>query len=213
MAKPEQIPLSFPVVPAMGRADFLSSSANLTALTRIEAWPNWPHPVLVLHGGRSAGKTHLASIWLERCQNDPRCQLVDDFDERLGTRASEEPLFHLYNRVVAERGFLLLTATRPPVQLDFALPDLASRLRACPSIGIEPPDDALLSALVVKLFADRKLSIEPEVLAYIVSRVDRQFAAVRELVAKADALALAQHRAITLPLVRSLLQSEQTELF
>ena len=54
---------------------------------------------------------------------------------------------------------MLLTARRPVAGWPLGLPDLASRLRAAPAVAIGPPDDALLGALLVKLFADRQLVV------------------------------------------------------
>ena len=46
-----------------------------------------------------------------------------------------------------------------------ALPDLASRLRAIPTVALSAPDDALLRAVLVKLFADRQLDVDESLLA------------------------------------------------
>ena len=57
-----------------------------------------------------------------------------------------------------------------------ALPDLASRLRAAPSVAIAPPDDRLLAAVLVKLFADRQVRVAPEVIAFLLRRMERRTA-------------------------------------
>jgi chromosomal replication initiation ATPase DnaA len=86
-------------------------------------------------------------------------------------------LLHLYNACREAGRPLLLTARRAAAEWGVALPDLASRRRALVAVGIAPPDDALLAALLVKHFADRQLRVRPEVIAYLVAHMERSSAA------------------------------------
>jgi chromosomal replication initiation ATPase DnaA len=88
------------------------------------------------------------------------------------------------------------------------LPDLASRLAAMPAVAIAPPDDALLAAVLVKLFADRQLAIGADVVDYLVGRMERSFAAASAMVERLDRAALAERRAVTVPLVRKMLGAD-----
>jgi chromosomal replication initiation ATPase DnaA len=72
-------------------------------------------------------------------------------------------------------------------------------------VAIGAPDDALLAAVMVKQFADRQLQVSEDVVAFLMPRIERSFAAVGSLVAALDGLALAQHRKITVPLARQVL--------
>ncbi len=56
---------------------------------------------------------------------------------------------------------------------------------------LEPPDDALLAAVLVKLFADRGVGVGPELIRYLLARMDRSFEAAERLVARLDRAALA----------------------
>jgi len=85
------------------------------------------------------------------------------------------------------------------------LADLSSRLNAAPTVGIGTPDDGLIAAVLVKLFADRQLRVSTDVIEYAVKRMERSLAAARKLVKALDALALAERREITVPLVRRVL--------
>ena len=84
--------------------------------------------------------------------------------------------------------------------------DLRSRLRAAPAVAVAPPDEALIAAVLVKLFADRQLAIGEEVVAYLALHLERSFAAARDAVAALDAAALAEQRRITVPLVKRVLE-------
>jgi chromosomal replication initiation ATPase DnaA len=208
MVKPTQIPLSFPVKPQFSRVDFLASTSNQAALSRLEAWPNWQHPVLVLYGPKGCGKSHLASIWQEKIGAGSPHKLVEDLDLLVGNKEAETQVFHAYNTTLEQKTTMLVTSGLPMAQLNFILPDLASRLRSCPSVGVEAPDDVLVTALLVKLFADRQITIGADVLAYCVPRLERSFEAVRSFVESADKAALAAKKPVTIPLVRVLLNSD-----
>ncbi len=229
MHNAEQIPFDLPMLPAHGREDFMIGESNQSAVDWIDRWPNWPAPVLVLNGPAASGKTHLAAVWRERTGAEPikpemllsysadkiaaagKVILIDGVDPWIGTREAEEPLFHLYNMFKEEGRTMLLTSRAAPSHLDFAILDLASRLRAAPCTNIMSPDETLLRNVIVKMFADRQLSISEEVLNYIIPRMERSFVAARDIVEKADALALSKKRAISIPLIRDVLIKAHTD--
>ena len=76
-------------------------------------------------------------------------------------------------------------------------PDLASRLAALPVARVAPPDDTLLSSLMVKLFADRQLQVAPGVIQYLSRRIERSFSAVEGTVGALDRLSLARQKPVT----------------
>jgi chromosomal replication initiation ATPase DnaA len=209
--------------PALGRADFLIAPCNADAVAWIDRWPDWPAPALIIHGPASGGKSHLAAVWAARSDalripaeklstGDARTLfesaphlVFDHLDPWIGDARAETALFHIYNLAKEHGRSLLVTMRTPPAQHDFALPDLASRLRAAPAAPIQAPDDTLLASLLVKLFADRQLQVNVDVIQYILPRMERSFAAAHDIVARADALALAEKRNIAVPLIRDIL--------
>ncbi len=210
-----QLPLDLRHRAAMGREDFLVSPSNADAVAWIDLWPDWPGPAIVLAGPPGSGKTHLAEVWrmrsgavdfaeegaVEAAVLASGAVLVDDVDRRGDDRA----LFHLYNAVAEAGGHLMFTAEVPPARWPGRLRDLVSRLSAAPNIRIQAPDEALIAAVMAKMFADRQLSVAPEVLSFLVARMERSFAEARDLVAALDAASLAARRAVTLPLAREVL--------
>jgi chromosomal replication initiation ATPase DnaA len=207
-----QLVLDLPGSRTLGRADFFVSGSNAAALRWIERWPEWPFPVLLLYGEQGAGKTHLAHMWCKRAEASLVLgealgpAHVDCLIERRGLniavdhadRASEEILLHLFNASVEVGANLLLTSRHHPGDWRPALADLTSRVRAAPAVGIARPDDALLAAVLVKHFADRQLRIAPEVLAYIVPRMERSLAAAAQIAASLDQAAFRHKKPITI---------------
>ena len=216
----DQLSLHFAHPAASDRESFLPAPCNRDALAWLDRWPDWPACTLVLYGPSGCGKTHLASIWVARAgasrlDRPPpigarpaavRAFVLDDIDQVVRTPEDEIALLQFYNWVVERRGHMLLTARQPVAGWELRLPDLISRLRAAPAIAIGAPDDALLGALLVKLFDDRQLGVPEDVIRYMLAHMERSFAAARALVAALDERSLEQHRAITIPLARAVLE-------
>ncbi|MCZ4280365.1 DnaA/Hda family protein [Kiloniella laminariae] len=222
-----QLPLDLGHRPALGREDFLIAPCNELAVAWIDRWPDWPGHTLGFYGPSGCGKTHLAQVWradsaavlvtaegLAEMDADvllagQRNCVVDDIVPAL-TKSSElqRRLFHLYNYVREEKGYLLFTGQEAPARWAVDLPDLASRLAAVPAFALGLPDDFLFEALLVKLFYDRQLTISKEVLRFLVLRLDRSFEAARQIVSTLDQASLASQREITIPFIRGVLEKE-----
>lgn len=117
----------------------------------------------------------------------------------------EESLFHLFNHVAQADGSLLILSREPVTQMGWRLADLASRLRSCIVARLEAPDDALLHGLLEKYFYDRQLAVNATVVDYMVTRMERSFAAVQTIAAAMDRASLAQRRDLTMPLAREIM--------
>ncbi len=201
----------------MTREHFFVAPSNALALQTVDDWQHWPGRKLLLVGPEGAGKTHLAHVWAAKADAvilaaetlagadiaslSGRAVAVEDAD-RIG--AAEAQLFHLHN-LATTTGALLLTARTPPRDWGLTLPDLKSRMQATPIAQLDGPDDALLSAVLVKLFADRQVAVPANLIPYLVSRMPRSIGAARALVAALDARALSEARPITRALAAELL--------
>lgn len=207
--------------PAFGRDDFLVAPGNEEAVQWIDRWPNWPSHVLALFGPPGCGKSHLAQVFALKARAvalaspDLSVEHVGTVLGRAGAfvveegdLADERALLHLFNGVREVQGSLLLTGREPPARWTVKLADLSSRLASIPAVRIAPPDDEMMQAVIVKLFADRQLGVGPDVVAYVTRRIDRSFSAARELVEAADKSSLAGQRPITVPLIKSIIGEE-----
>lgn len=222
---PRQLILNLPVRAALGRENFFVSPANAVAVAMIDAPERWPQGKLLLTGPHGAGKSHLAAVWAGgngavtveaaalRSDAVPTLAaggkvLVEDADRIARQPEGEAALFHLHNLILSAGGQLLLTAQNSPARWGLGLADLQSRIEATAQVTISAPDDALLAAVFLKLFADRQLTVAPGLIAYLISRMDRSFAEAHALVAALDARALALGRPVTRALAVEMLDSD-----
>ena len=217
---PRQLALALEHAENFARDDFLSGTCNAAALALIDSWPQWANRSVVLTGPEGSGKSHLAAIWseaagarlvaaraLEQVQVPAALATgalviedvaADTFDERA--------LFHVLNLAREQDAFVLLTARMPPAHWRVAIRDLESRLKALPIVSLAPPDDALLRAVLVKLFADRQIAVEQTLISYVATRIERSFAAARTVVGMLDIEAMRRKRALTRALAAEILR-------
>ncbi|PCK87976.1 hypothetical protein CPT32_05480 [Rhizobium sophoriradicis] len=213
----EQLPLVFSHDAASGRDDLLISERLAAAVSIVDAWPEWPSPVVVLAGPVGSGKSHLARIWSElsgavsihpELGSDAAVAaaagpvLFEDADRQ---GFDDNALFHVINSVRENGTSLLITSRLWPMSWPVQLPDLRSRLKAATVVEIGEPDEALLSQVIVKLFADRQLYIDDKLVLYIVNRMERSLNAAQTIVDRLDRLALSRGTKITRSLAAEVL--------
>jgi len=204
---PRQLALALDHAESYAREDFLSGPGNKGALGLVESWPDWPARAVALVGPEGSGKTHLATIWAAAAG----ARVVSgrglgdiDIPAALATGAlvvedaaaigDERALFHLINLTREEGAFLLFTARTAPSLWPVTIPDVVSRLRALPVATLQAPDDAMLRGVIVKLAADRQLTLDDSVVSYLSTHIERSFAAARAAISALDKEALRQGR-------------------
>jgi chromosomal replication initiation ATPase DnaA len=190
-----QLALALDHAESHAREDFLGGPSNAAALALIERWPDWPARTVLLRGPEGSGKSHLSAIWARSAGArtlSPRMLDGAEVPVALATGAlvlenlaegafDEAALFHLLNLAREERAYVLITARTAPAGWRIATPDLASRLRA----------------VIVKLFADRQLAVDENLVGFLVNRIERSFVGAREAVRALDREALRLKRPVT----------------
>jgi chromosomal replication initiation ATPase DnaA len=224
-ATPQQLPLDLGHVPGYSRDDLIVGSANRAAVDLVGCWPDWPSPVAILCGPAGSGKTHLAAIWSAEAgatvvdpaeigraaiaQGEAGPIVIDDIG---GRQIDEAGLFHVINAVRSAGTQILMTSRLRPASWPVRLPDLASRLNAATVVEIAVPDDALLAAVITKLFADRQVSVEPHVVSFLIGRIERSLSAASRIVDLLDRAALERKGRITRALAAEVAAAMMDEL-
>lgn len=219
-----QLALDLPHAESFRRDDFLPNPANEAVLALIDSWPAWPGPVAAIAGPPGSGKSHLAAIWAERSGAriaDAASLRNGEVQRALVTGAlviedfsipaiDQTAIFHLLNLARETSAFLLLTAGSRLDLEGAAIPDLASRLRAVPILQLSAPDDALIAAVLVKLFADRQMIVDEDTIAFLLPRMERSLASAKRIVDRLDRTALSRGRRITRILASEVLKGGET---
>jgi chromosomal replication initiation ATPase DnaA len=220
-ALPRQLSLALGHRESFDRADFLSGRGNEAALALIDRWTEWPSRAIALIGPEGSGKSHLAAIWAKAAGGhviassaidatsvpqalSSGALAIEDADR---SEFDEAALFHLLNLAREQSAYVLVTARQPPASWPTKLPDLASRLRALPVATLDPPDDALLAAVLVKMFADRQLAVDDRLIEFLVHRIERSFAAAQAAVAELDREAMRLKRPVSRALAGEILRA------
>ncbi len=192
-----QLDLPLARVPRAREDEYLVGESNARAVHAIEHWGTWPVMAALLVGPRKSGRSLLARIFAGKGGG----AIIDDAE-----RASETEIFHAWNRAQAERQPLLIVADAAPPEWPIRLADLRSRLAATPVLRIGPPDDALIASLFVYLFDRREIDARPDLIAWLVKRVERSHLAVIRIVDRLEEEADARRtRRLSIPVARTVL--------
>jgi chromosomal replication initiation ATPase DnaA len=183
--------------PADPRDDeFLVSSSNAHAVHTLEHWGAWPVMAAILVGPRKSGRSLLARIFAAKSHGS----IIDEAD-----REPEAELFHAWNRAQAQRQPLLLVADQAPPEWKVRLPDLRSRLAASPIAQLGPPDDMLMRSLFERQFVKRGLDARPDLIDWLLTRIERSHVAVMRTVDVLDQHVLERRKRLSIPLARATL--------
>jgi chromosomal replication initiation ATPase DnaA len=202
-----QLAFPFPDEETFDPEDFLLAPANAQAAAWLDIPQEWPGSRLALYGEGGTGKTHLlhvfAARWnaailpgaaLQPFRDFPHSALaIDDAD----SAQDPEAMLHLLNAAAESRLPVLLAARAPPSRWNTGLPDLDSRLRAMTTVELGQPGEDVLRALLARLTAKRQLRVEESVQDYLLDRLPRTGAAMREAAARLDRASLAAGKRVS----------------
>ncbi|OOL19518.1 chromosomal replication initiator protein DnaA [Bombella intestini] len=212
---------------------FIAGSSNVSARVWL-ARPRWPEGRLWLWGPAGTGKSHLLHIWAHQhravqfdaealsCDGDGALlvagqKLEPDVTpfviDHLEGLTQEVALLHLLNRAHAAGRRVLMASRHPPARRFFHLPDLASRLRATMTAGLEEPEDELRATLLLSLLAERQLIVPQSVTDWLWRRLPRTGDALVQAVQRLDDAAMrrgsAISRALAIDVLSDLLGEEE----
>jgi DnaA family protein len=137
------------------------------------------------------------------------CVCIDDVDAIVGNRAWEEALFYFYNRARDHQVSLLISAQHAPQQLKCVLPDLQSRLSWGLTLEIKSLTDIEKMHALQMRAGLRGLNLSDDVSNYLIHRYSRNMRDLFFVLEKLDQASLAAKRKLTVPFVKSVMQSDK----
>ena len=215
----DQLILKFPSKKIYLKEDFYVSSSNQKAYDFINQWPKWIKRIVNIFGPSGSGKTHLTSILENKttCLHLETSQLNNDMLNKIKTKEaliienfdmniSEEMLFSLWNIILQDNKYLLITSTKPITSYKFKLKDLISRVNSSLCIGINLPNDDLISVILTKNFSDKQIKVEKKHVDYIIKRIDRSYEKISQFILTLDKYSLKKGTPFSLKLIKEVLK-------
>ncbi len=218
MRETDQKLLDFGINESFDENDYYVSSSNYFAKNIIETWPKWEKKIVNLTGDKFSGKTHLSTIFKRKsdalylyCKNinDQTLKeiklsnniIIEDLDENF----DEKLLYSIFNLVEQDNKYLLISSKKPIDTMKFSLPDLVSRLKNCIIAKIEPPDDDLIYAIILKSFSDRQIKLDNKIIDYIIKRIARSYGKMHEFIYNIDELSLKKKQSINFKIIKEII--------
>ena len=126
--------------------------------------------------------------------------------ENVDNKINENLLFSLWNLVMQDNKYFLITSIKPINFYKFKLPDLKSRVMSCFNVGIKLPDDDLISVILAKNFSDKQVKIEKKHIDYIIKRIDRSYEKISQFIVLLDKYSLKKGRPFSFKLIKEVLK-------
>ena len=199
--------------------DFFVSKSNEHVFNILESWPKWEKNFLNINGEKFSGKTHLVNIFLKKFkgiifeakslknENLSEIKIYQNIIlENLDKNIDEKLIFTLLNIIEQDNKYLIITSKIPIVNINFLLDDLKSRTKNFLLQNIERPDDELMFALILKNFSDRQVSIERNLIDYIIKRIDRSYSKIFDFIYKIDEISLKKKKSIDFKIIKDVLE-------
>ena len=218
MRELNQLLLNFNFKKSFNDHDFYVSDSNYFAFNIIDKWPKWEKKILNISGEKFSGKTHLANIFKLKSSalflNEKEINneifkkiklyesiIIDEFSNNI----DENLIYSIFNLVDQDSKYLLINSETPLSEIKFKLPDMVSRSRNSLLALINPPDDELIFALILKNFSDRQIKLEKQIIEFIVNRIERSYRKISEFIYKVDELSLKKKKPINLKTIKEIL--------
>ena len=218
MRELNQLLLDFDIKKNFNDHDYYVSDSNYFAFNLIDKWPKWEKRILNISGEKFSGKTHLANIFKLKSSalflNEN--QINDDLFKKIKLHESiivdgfsnsidEKLTYAILNLVDQDSKYLLINSETPLGKINFQLPDLASRSKNLLHAKIEPPNDDLIFAIILKNFSDRQIKLEKKIIEFIINRIDRSYSKISEFIYKIDEFSLKKKKPINLKTIKEIL--------
>ena len=199
--------------------DFYISKSNQSIINLLDSWPKWQKNFLNISGEKFSGKTHLVNIFLNKFKGikleaskikDKNLKEIKIYQnivlENLDENIDENLIFTLFNIIDQDNKYLIVTTTKPIVEINFQLKDLKSRSTNFLLQNIEKPDDDLIYALILKNLSDRQISLDKKLINFLGKRIDRSYSKIFDFIYKIDEISLKKKKSIDFKIIKEFLE-------
>ena len=218
MRELNQLILDFDIKKNFNDHDYYVSESNYFAFNLIDKWPKWEKRILNISGEKFSGKTHLANIFKLKASALflNKNEITDDVFKKIklyesivvdgfSNNIDEKLIYSILKLVDQDSKYLLINSETPLGEMNFKLPDLVSRCRNLLHANIDPPDDDLIFAIILKNFSDRQIKLEKKIIEFVINRIDRSYSKISEFIYKIDELSLKKKKPINLKTIKEIL--------
>ena len=223
MKNSKQLYFEMPNKKALGIEDYIITDSNNFAFNLIVKMVKEEINFGLISGPPYSGKTHLSKILIKNARNYKTLYFDRDYQNLLNRFEDsdffilenidnvkhdkfEEKLFHIINLAKENNKKLLMTSRKPISEIDLNLEDLKSRLNSILEAKIKEPDDQLMELILIKIFNDKQLKINPNIIDFLVSRLERSYESINFFIEKIDKFSLEKGKKITISLINDLLR-------
>ena len=214
----DQIVIKFDHDKNFKNEDFYLSKSNKHVFDFLNIWPKWERNFVNVSGEKLSGKTHLINIFLQKNKGikfEGKSLQTDDLKkikiykniviENLSSEVNEKLLYSLFNLIEQDNKFIIITSTKPIVNIPFDLKDLKSRAKNFILLNIEKPDDDLIFAIMLKNLSDRQISLDDKFIEFIIKRIERSYSKIYDFIYKIDQLSLKKKKSIDFKIIKEVL--------
>ena len=198
--------------------DFYLTKSNKHVFDFLNIWPKWQKNFVNITGEKFSGKTHLMNIFLQKnkgikfesksLQNSDlkKIKIYENIIiENLSSDVDEKLLYSLLNLIEQDNKFIIVTSTKPIVNITFDLKDLKSRTKNFILLNIEKPDDELIFAIILKNLSDRQIAMDDKFIEFIIKRIERSYSKIYDFIYKIDQLSLKKKKSIDFKIIKEVL--------
>lgn len=185
------------------------------------------HQLIFLSGEKKCGKTHLGMIWKQKHNakninfeelfkldlNDFISKVnntIEQFDyyllDNLKENFNEEKLFYLLNTILNNNSSILIISEFNIFKKTIKLKDLKSRIHSGINLKIKHLSKNIKNMFIIKLFSDRLIYVNGDVLKYLVKKLDTNYLNIYNFVTTIDNTLVEDGNKLNLKFIKDLLK-------
>lgn len=225
-----QLPLNLGVREEFSFENFVTENNGAVIQSLIQQLSPEGEPYIYLWGKPGSGCSHLLQAACQRASEQggtsiylPMDQLIDldagllegvetvdlvcldHIDSIVGNDAWEEGVFHLFNRIKDQQGYLLVAANNSAQASAIQLADLKSRLASGVIYKVQSLEDEGKLDLLKQRAKNKGLLLSSDSAQFILNRAERDVEGLLDMLEQLDKNSLSHGRKLTIPFIKAVM--------